>query len=836
MALFEAGNFIESIECHTAAADLAAEQCSQLAFSSALALFSRSSQFQAPEDTLGALISLRHQAASLGNAQTLASMHVVVARLESLRGHYINAHRQVHISRQIAQSVDHIGLRAAIELVDCGLEISSGNLRRALVFARTGLDLANRAEIAGATAAVLGNLASISLFSGKPDRAQDYVKAALSTANELLVIKLSLFDVLSQAFLFDNNLSRCAELLDSWREVKDRNKTPARSWYDLDHQVTRCAYHERLGDWTTIIGICDEVDAEVARRQYKAIRTSLLCAKARALARLGEGARASQVVAAAVRACPRGAIDPQIVLEATKGTCTALTGDRGAAATHFDRAVAACRAIGHKYHEAWIARERQQMIDARASVAVPSRNLDTPQAALLLTDVAAALGAGHSIDLLTQHTLAILRSTPLGARVETADESGCEFQSEPSATAVTDADGTFMLQLRGSDRRTTIRVRGVKTIDEISLIASLSDVVRAAVNRTADTENEDDDQTLWPRAGVPQDEDVIFRSPRMIEILKIVARLASAQLPILITGETGTGKEIIARMLHDRSDVRKGPFAPFNCAATPRDLVESQLFGHRRGAFTGATESYQGLVRAAEHGTLFLDEIGELDPAIQPKLLRFLESGEVHTLGEARSQRVGVRVVSATNVDVEDMVKQGRFRADLYYRINGARISLPSLRERKDEIPALAALFLTRYSRECRRSGLRMTDDLVAALLLYEWPGNIRELANEIRRVVALAADGETLSAADLAPRILAAWNERPLTVSVPSVPTVQIRLDQSLSSAVDDLEQRFIDHALRASNGRVTDAAEMLGLSRKGLFLKRRRRGMVPRDMPASG
>jgi two-component system response regulator HupR/HoxA len=193
-------------------------------------------------------------------------------------------------------------------------------------------------------------------------------------------------------------------------------------------------------------------------------------------------------------------------------------------------------------------------------------------------------------------------------------------------------------------------------------------------------------------------------------------------------------------------------------------------------------------------------------------------------------------VVSATNVDVEEMVKQGRFRSDLYYRINGARIALPSLRERKDEIPALASLFLARYARECQRSGLKMTDELVAALLLYDWPGNIRELANEMRRIVALAADGDTLSTSELAPHILKGWNDRPVTVAVSTGPTVDIRLDQSLASAVDDLEQRFIDHALRVSKGRVTDAAEMLGLSRKGLFLKRRRRGMVPRGMAAGG
>jgi transcriptional regulator with PAS, ATPase and Fis domain len=642
-------------------------------------------------------------------------------------------------------------------------------------------------------------------------------------------------DIVSQLSLFEGNLAQCANALDVWQEVVTRHSVKVRSWYDLDHQITRCTYHERLGDWSTVVAICDETDREVGRRQYKAIRTALLCAKARALARLGEFARANQAVAAAVRACPRGAIDPQIVLEATRATCAALHGDRATAAAHFDRSLAACRAIGHKYHEAWIARDRDRLFATRGQIAVPHRDLDTANAALLLTDVAVALGAGHSIDLLTQRTLSILRSTPLAPRVDIDDESGCEFQAEPSATATTGADGVFTLQLRGSDRRTTIRVREVRTIDEISLVTSVSDVVRAAVNRTADTEHEDDDQTLWPRTLAPNADDMIFRSPRMVELLRIAARLASAALPVLITGETGTGKEIIARMIHDMSDMKRGAFVPFNCAATPRELVESQLFGHRRGAFTGATESFQGLIRSAEKGTLFLDEIGELDPAVQPKLLRFLESGEVQAVGEARAQQVGVRVVSATNVDVEEMVKQGKFRADLYYRINGARIELPPLRERKDEIPALASLFLARYARECQRSSLRMTDDLVAALLLYDWPGNIRELANEIRRIVALAEDGETLSSDRLAPHILKGWNERPVTVAVSAGPTVHIRLDQSLSSAVDDLEQHFIEHALRTSHGRVTEAAEMLGLSRKGLFLKRRRRGMVPGAMAAA-
>jgi transcriptional regulator with PAS, ATPase and Fis domain len=262
----------------------------------------------------------------------------------------------------------------------------------------------------------------------------------------------------------------------------------------------------------------------------------------------------------------------------------------------------------------------------------------------------------------------------------------------------------------------------------------------------------------------------------------------------------------------------------------PRELVESQLFGHRRGAFTGALDSFQGIVRAAEQGTLFLDEIGDLDPAIQPKLLRFLEHAEIQGIGEARPQRVTVRIVAATNADVDDMVEQGRLRRDLFYRLGVARIALPPLRERKDEIPALASLFLTRYARECQRTGVRLADDLIAALLLYDWPGNIRQLANEIRRIVAMAQNGDTLTSRDLAPDITSNWRARGAADLDASVPAVSIRLDQTLAQATDALERVFIERALASSGGRVAEAAELLGLSRKGLFLKRRRRGMVMR------
>jgi len=317
----------------------------------------------------------------------------------------------------------------------------------------------------------------------------------------------------------------------------------------------------------------------------------------------------------------------------------------------------------------------------------------------------------------------------------------------------------------------------------------------------------------------------------MLELLRVAVRLAAADLPILLTGETGTGKEVFARLIHEHSQVAQGPFVGFNCSAMPRELVESQLFGHRRGAFTGAMDSFPGVIRAAERGTLFLDEVADVDITIQPKFLRFLESHEIQSIGELKPQRVKVRIVAATNADLDALVAQGRFRSDLFYRLGVARLALPPLRERKDEIPALAALFLDRYAGECKRTGVRLGDDAVAALLLYSWPGNIRQLANEMRRVAAMASDGETIESADLAPEILETWNQRPTAMPDPAAAaseTIEIRTDQTLEQAIDQLEQHFIARAMDAASGRVAEAAQLLGLSRKGLFLKRRRRGLV--------
>jgi DNA-binding NtrC family response regulator len=282
----------------------------------------------------------------------------------------------------------------------------------------------------------------------------------------------------------------------------------------------------------------------------------------------------------------------------------------------------------------------------------------------------------------------------------------------------------------------------------------------------------------------------------------------------------------VARAIHAHSSRAQKPFIPFNCAALPRDLLESQLFGHRRGAFTGADRDNPGVIRTARDGTLFLDEIGEMSLELQPKLLRFLESGEICPVGESTPFVVNVRIVAATNSNLEHLVKAGRFREDLFYRLNVIRLSIKPLRERKDEIPTLINHFLMRAAEEFRKSHVRIAEETMERLVLYNWPGNVRQLQNEIRRIVALAEPGTVLRADILSPDIVEATSGG-ASASTPNPRRMGAPLGEKLNPTLSRIEREMIKAALHDHHGKVEAAARALGISRKGLYLKRQRLGL---------
>ncbi len=320
--------------------------------------------------------------------------------------------------------------------------------------------------------------------------------------------------------------------------------------------------------------------------------------------------------------------------------------------------------------------------------------------------------------------------------------------------------------------------------------------------------------------------EILTNSPKMRAILATIEKVATARTPVLIEGESGVGKELVAQHLHRASTRASRTFVDLNCAAVAEALFESELFGHVRGAFAWATEDRAGLFEAAHGGVLLLDEVGDLPLDVQPKLLRFLEHHEVHPLGEAHAVKVDVRIIAATNANLDQLVAQGQFREDLLYRLKVLPLHLPPLRERREEIPALLQHYLQKHGDDQKKGRVTLSDETLEYLLLYSWPGNIRQLANEVRRIIALAAPDAIVTPSLLSPEIQASRRTVP-SAYLPVEPEIRLKLDQPLPAAVEALEQTLVRHALEKSHGRVEEAARLLGISRKGLFLKRRRSGM---------
>jgi two-component system NtrC family response regulator len=310
---------------------------------------------------------------------------------------------------------------------------------------------------------------------------------------------------------------------------------------------------------------------------------------------------------------------------------------------------------------------------------------------------------------------------------------------------------------------------------------------------------------------------IVSGSDAMLKVNRTIERVAPTNVPVLLLGESGTGKELLARAVHELSPRAGGPFVPINCGAIPETLLESELFGHERGAFTGAVRQSIGRIESAHRGTLFLDEIGELPLALQVKLLRFLQEQTIERIGGRSPIAVDVRVVSATNAAVEERAEQGGFRKDLLYRLNAISVRIPPLRERPGDAVLLARYFLSRFNREMHRALRGFTEAAVAAIEAHAWPGNVRELENRVKRAVVMA-DGRMVDAPDLE-----------LAPPAGMVP------DFDLRAARMRAEREVLQRALAHSNNRLSAAARLLGISRPTLYGLLDAHGLsLPRTAPA--
>jgi len=348
-------------------------------------------------------------------------------------------------------------------------------------------------------------------------------------------------------------------------------------------------------------------------------------------------------------------------------------------------------------------------------------------------------------------------------------------------------------------------------------------------------------------------DDMIARSAGMRQVIRLGTRASQSSIPILIEGESGVGKELIARAIQGCSERAGKPFVTVNCGAIPENLIESILFGHEKGAFTGATDKHLGKFQEADGGTLFLDEIGELRLDMQVKLLRALQEGEIDQVGAKRPIKVDVRIISATNRDLSELTKDGKFREDLYYRLNVFPVSVPPLRERREDIPALAQYFVARFAAEENKQVGGFTAEALELLDSYNWPGNVRQLENTIFRAVVLC-DEETLDVADF-PQIASALGVAPrerkpapsatmgelLSQPRPSPPPSRAASPYGISAAdaaghmrkLEEMEAEIIRMAIERYDGRMSEVARRLGIGRSTLYRKLKEYGLEAGDEP---
>jgi DNA-binding NtrC family response regulator/tetratricopeptide (TPR) repeat protein len=772
------------------------------------------------------LADVRQLATKLGDPHISAALHLYVAEMEARRGLLRNAAKHAGIARNILSTVPNLYLEAFAENLALALAV----LRSQFAVGRShGLRAVELAESSGVKAiyrASVANLGNLFYATGDFDRAVEFFERALAALPSTGEKTNASLDTLARVRLSQGQFDDCAALLDqieaSVRTEQDR------SLYAHRHaELTRAQLLADRGELEAAMAKAESALAlatlagdTLLTQRIHLVRASILCGLDRIPAAM-----------TILRSMSRSLIGqpPELYAQYEQIFACAemMNGSPSTGEAHYKRALRIHEGLGTvpgrmDLQRAW---NQAVAVGGRLPTTSPVATRGTPPnqmmhglASLLAHSDRPGLVAREIIDVLAA-TDSVHSARAVATRTEEPDET-LSLRGSPSIAPVRQ----FSLGVE-NDREIRLLIQPKEDVESTATMNALTVILNAMQELERARIEREERATLWPSDDTPSIGGHSVIAGHMRDRLNYARKVATTNVNVLITGESGTGKEILARAIHDFSDRAQKPFVPFNCAAIPRDLLESQLFGHRRGAFTGADRDQLGIIRTARDGTLFLDEIGELGLDLQPKILRFLESGEIAPLGEPSSMTVNVRIVAATNTNLEDAVRAGRFREDLFYRLNVVHLTILPLRERRDEIPGLVNHFVARAAKEFKKGRLGVAEETMERLILYRWPGNVRQLQNELRRMVALAEPDSILTADMIAASILDALPfARPARGSSHEI---AVPLHSKLMPTLARVEGEMIRAAWAQHQGKVEAVAKALGISRKGLYLKRQRLGL---------
>jgi hydrogenase-4 transcriptional activator len=814
-----------------------------------------------------------------GDRRHLAMVHSLSAVMLAQTGRYDEANAALRQAERMASLLQADDVLATVYGNQANVALIRHRYEQALALAERAVNLHEGLGQGPGLSVALATLGQICVRVGTLDRAETVLHRALDVRSAMQFHETTgaVYDTLAQMSLMRGDYENAAEYLRQAAEAYGAYGRNTSRWYEWSLRVIGARLATRRGNPDEALAIADEIAGSPNAPPAETTEAELIAAEALLAAGRADDAeqRLNQVEPRLDPRTAPGAWGEFLRLRgdlrarqtrtteayhdiAQSSSVFELVGERYQAAVSqlalarlAAKAGAKSTADRHYQYAAQVfqalgaTRDLEQVRTAMAAVQSPGTGeyvgspADADDAlvrrlvdAAVLPDLLARELAATLLEAVTADITAVFIELPGGdirlIAFDGSDADGARSVARLSIQGGTYGPGALMVEPIGREpdgaryvALATSRPMGHPQLRRVRMMAAVArqgfDLcgVRDRPTATVDAMTERPLEPLLPG--------FLCASAAMGKVVDQIQRLQGNDLTVLITGESGTGKELIARAIHVGSSRNAATFLPYNCTTTTRELADSQLFGHRRGSFTGAVSDQLGLIRTAAGGTLFLDEVGDLPLDVQPKLLRFLEQGEIMPVGENRPQPVDVRVLAATNADLEQRVAEGKFREDLYYRLSVIRIHVPPLRQRREEVPHLTTFFLREASDKFGKPDLQLSSDVLDLFAQYWWPGNVRQLRNELQRAVAMAPPGGTIG-----PEHLSADLTATAPTQVPNGPSrVSIRGGQTLASVVDDIERDLIREMLSRHRGNISETARALGLTRRGLYLKLRRLGL---------